>query len=336
METTRRSIRRHISTGALPEPGIVTDVLERTHRRYGSVEDGNLSSVYPALERADPAHFGIALVGATGSVYEAGDTRVPFSLMSVAKPFVFALVCDRVGASRVRELVGVDATGLPFNSAYAVERSQHGRTNPMVNAGAIAVTSLLPGTSLERRWEVLAEGLSLFAGRVLALDDDVLSSARETNLRNRALSLLLAETGALEGDPFDATDLYTRQSCLSVTATDLAVMGATLADGGVNPVTGDQVVSGETARAALAVMTVAGLYEASGSWLWDVGLPGKSGIGGGIVTVSPGKGAVGTFSPRLDAEGNSVRGWLATRAVAVELGLDILASEPLAQDRKHQ
>lgn len=249
--------------------------------------------------------------------------------MSVAKPFVYALAVDLVGIDRVRDLVGVDATGLPFNSADAIERGRRGRTNPMVNSGAIATTSLVPGVSVEDRWGRLSEGLARFAGRDLDLDDDVLQSARATNVRNRALSLLLAEADAIEGDPLDATELYTRQSCVSVTAVDLAVMGATLADGGVNPVNGDRVLSAEAARAALAVMTIAGLYEASGSWLMDVGLPGKSGIAGGIVTVSPGKGALGTYSPRIDADGNSVRGQLVARAVSAELGLDILASQPV-------
>ncbi len=321
---------RHVSTGALPDPADVATVLDGAHDRYATVGEGQLSTVYPALTRADPAHFGLALAGVSGAVYEAGDARVPFTIMSVAKPFVFALVCDHVGVDRVRELVGVDATGLPFNSAHAVERSRQGRTNPMVNAGAIATTSLIPGSSGDGRWETLAEGLGRFAGHQLALDEEVLDSARATNVRNRALSLLLAGAEAIAGDPLEATELYTRQSCLSVTAVDLAVMGATLADGGVNPVTGQRVVSADAARASLAVMTIAGLYETSGSWLMDVGLPGKSGIAGGIVTVSPGKGALGTFSPLIDAEGNSVRGQLAARAISEQLGLDILASQPYA------
>lgn len=325
----RRSVPRHISTGVLPEAAVVEAALGRARHRYAPVDEGEISPVYPALTRANPSHFGLALVSARGSIYEVGDARVPFTIMSVAKPFVFALVCDLIGSDRVRDLVGVDATGLAFNSAVAVERSADGRTNPMVNAGAIATTSLFPGAALEDRWTRLAEGLSLFAGRRLVLDEDVLGSARATNVRNRALSLLLADAGAIHGDPLEATELYTRQSCLSVTSVDLAVMGATLADGGVNPLTGDRVVSADAARATLAVMTISGLYERSGSWLMDVGLPGKSGIGGGMVTVSPGKGALGTFSPRLDNEGNSVRGSLAARAVSKDLGLDILASQPV-------
>jgi glutaminase len=196
----------------------------------------------------------------------------------------------------------------------------------MVNPGAIATTGLVPGGDLDSRWARLHEGLSRFAGHELHLDDETLASARNSNHRNRGLANLLTGVGALEGDPGDVVDLYTRQSCLSVTALDIAVMGATLADGGTNPITGERVVDAETAHATLAVMTIAGLYETSGDWLLDVGMPGKSGIGGGIVTVSPGKGALGTYSPLLDAAGNSVRGQLAARYLARRLGLDLLAS----------
>lgn len=297
--------------------------------RYRDLSDGAVSQVYPALAEADPALFGISVVDVGGGVAEAGDAGVPFTIMSVAKPFVFALVSSAVGIDQVRGLVGVNATGLPFNSVEAVDRALCGRTNPMVNSGAIATVSLTPGATHEERWAFLVDGLSRFAGRPLALDEVVLESALDTNLRNRALAALLHSVGAIAGDPAAATDLYTRQSCLAVTAHDLAVMGATLADGGVNPVTGERVVDPDIARATLAVMTIAGLYETSGDWLLDVGVPGKSGIGGGIVTVSPGKGALGTFSPPLDEAGNSVRGQAAARYLTRGLGLDILASEPL-------
>lgn len=315
-----------VSTGQLPPPQAVSAALRSAHRRFAGVVDGNLSQVYPALSEADPSLFGLALIGTSGAQHEIGHCATAFTLMSVAKPFVFALVCDEFGVEAVCERVGVDATGLPFDSASAIERGLRGRTNPMVNAGAIATTSLIRGDTIEARWEQLLRGLSRFAGRALELDRDVLTSARNTNFRNRGLSLLLAGAGALQGAPLEATELYTRQSCLSVSAHDLAVMGATLANGGVHPLTGDRVVSAEAARAALAAMTVAGLYEGSGRWLLEVGLPGKSGISGGMVTVSPGKGALGTFSPLLDGDGNSIRGRLAARSISRRLGLDILAS----------
>ena len=200
----------------------------------------------------------------------------------------------------------------------------------MVNPGAIAATSLVPGADADAKWEVVRDGLSRFAGRELSLDDETYRSASETNARNQSIARLLESYGRIQGDPAEATDVYTRQSCLNVTARDLAVMGATLADGGVNPVTGERVVDADTCRYTLAVMATAGLYETSGDWLYDVGLPGKSGIGGGIVTVAPGKGGLGTFSPRLDQAGNSVRGQLAARFVSRRLGLDIFLSSPAA------
>ncbi len=198
--------------------------------------------------------------------------------------------------------------------------------NPMVNAGAIATAALVPGGDVEEKWETLLASLSRFAGRRLALDNDIFTSASESNHRNRALANLLFSLGRLDGDPTEVVDLYTRQSSLSVTTVDLASMGATLANGGVNPMTGDRVVSESTCRRVLAVMATAGLYETSGDWLYEVGLPGKSGVGGGIITVSPGKDGLATFSPPLDAAGNSVRGQLVARFLAQRLGLDLFSS----------
>ena len=249
-----------------------------------------------------------------GRVHAVGDAEVPFTIMSVAKPFTFALVCDVLGPDEIQRRVGVNATGLPFNSLEALEVDTDGRTNPMVNPGAIATASFAPGESATEKWRFVRDGLSRFAGRPLALDEETFESASATNYRNRELAASLARHGGLGCEPAGALDVYTRQSCLAVTARDLAVMGATLADGGVNPVTGERVVSADTCRYALAVMTTAGLYETSGDWLYDVGLPGKSGIGGGIVTVSPGKGGLGTFSPLLDECGQQ-RARAARRAV---------------------
>jgi glutaminase len=200
----------------------------------------------------------------------------------------------------------------------------------MVNSGAIATTSLVPGKSHEARWRFIHEGLSRFAGRMLPLNDEVYASASETNFRNQSIARMLQSFGRIYLDPAEATDLYTKQCSLNVTAKDLAVMGATLADGGVNPLTKERVVDAESCRYALAVMATAGLYETSGDWLYDIGLPGKSGIGGGIVTVSPGKGGLGTFAPRLDKAGNSVKGQLVAAFLANRQGLDLFASTPEA------
>jgi glutaminase len=325
--TARGGDPAFVSTGALPSAEEVRRAVDDAHARYRGHDEGELSDVYPALARVDPALFGIAIASVAGRVIEVGDARHPFALMSVAKPFVFALAHEAVGPETLRARVGVNATGLAFNDPEAVRRGD-GATNPMVNPGAIATTALVGGGDLETRWAAIVEGLSGFAGRDLALDDEVYGSATATNHRNRELATLMAEAGRIGGDPADALALYTRQSSLAVTAVDLAVMGATLADGGVNPVTGRRVVGEEACRHALAVMVTAGLYETSGDWLWDVDLPAKSGIGGGIVTVAPGKGGMGTFSPRLDAAGNSVRGGLVARDLAARLGLGILRSAP--------
>jgi glutaminase len=247
--------------------------------------------------------------------------------MSVAKPFVFALVCEMLGAEEVRQKLGVNATGLPFDSLASVERSPDGRSNPMVNAGAIAATSLVPGDSAEAKWQFLQDGLSRFAGRDLALSQEAYASASATNHRNRAIANLLASRDRIYCDPAEAVDLYTRQSCLLVSAEELAIMSATLADGGANPVTGLRVVTPAVCQYVLAVMATAGMYETSGDWLFDVGVPGKSGIGGGIIAVSPGKGGLGTFSPLLDHAGNSVRGQLAARHLSRALGLSLFASQ---------
>lgn len=317
-----------VSTGRLPEPTEVQRALDDAHRRFLANRDGHNSTVYPALTLADPRRFGLSLVEVSGRTYTVGDVDVPFTIMSVAKPFVFALVCQHVGPDRAGELIGVDATGRRFDSLAAVELSPDGRTNPMVNAGALAATSLVPGDTVEQRWDVIVDGLSAFAGRPLAIDQPTYESASVSNFRNRALAWTLRGRDRLYGAPDEVLDLYTRQSCLAVTARDLATMGATLADGGVNPVTGQRVLDQALCHHVLAVMITAGLYESSGDWFYRVGLPGKSGIGGGIVTVSPGKAGVGSYSPPLDAAGNSVRGQLSARYLSERLGLDLLTSVP--------
>ena len=319
---------RYVSTGHLPSPGQVQDAVDEAYRMYRPESGGEPSQTYPALARVPGHLFGICVAGISGRIYRAGDAGHEFAIMSVAKPFVFALVCEVLGDEPVRQKLGVNATGLPFDSLAVVERSADGRSNPMVNAGAIAATSLVPGDSSTAKWRFLADGLSRFAGRDLTLSEEVYASASATNHRNRAIASLLASRHRIYCDPAEAVDLYTRQSCLLATAEDLAVMGATLADGGVNPVTGLRAVTPAVCRHALAVMTTAGMYETSGDWLFDVGVPGKSGIGGGIIAVSPGKGGLGTFSPLLDRAGNSVRGQLTARHLSRTLGLSLFASSP--------
>ncbi len=313
-----------VSTGHLPSGDRVAELVTEAYERYRSDTAGENSAVYPALAAVRSDCFGICVADTGGEVFAVGDAEVEFTVMSVSKPFVFALVCQALGPEQAREKLGVNGTGLPFNSLEAVERSGDGRTNPMVNPGAIATTSLLGD------WRAIRDGLSAFAGHELTLNEEVYRSASDTNERNQQLARLLERFERIYRDPEEAVDLYTRQCSLNVTAKDLAVMGATLADGGVNPLTRQRVVDQDVCRYTLAVMTTAGLYETSGDWLYDVGLPGKSGIGGGIVTVSPGKGGLGTFAPRLDEAGNSVKGQLAARFLSAQLGLDLFASRPEA------
>jgi glutaminase len=321
-----------ISTGRLPSSELVRRLMLDAYERYRTNTEGEVSGIYPALARMRFDLFGICVVAASGDVISAGDAEHEFTIMSVSKPFVFALVIQVLGPDHVREKLGVNATGLPFNSVAAVERSADGRTNPMVNAGAIATTSLVPGATSEARWRFIHEGLSRFAGRELPLNEEVYASASATNFRNQSTALMLHSRGRIYADPFEATELYTRQCSLNVSARDLAVMGATLAGGGVNPVTRERVVDPAICHYALAAMSTAGLYETSGDWLYDIGLPGKSGIGGGIVTVSPGKGGLGTFAPPLDRAGNSVKGQLVARFLSRQLGLDLFVSNAEAAD----
>ena len=328
---TRRQIDQtadapYISTGHLPRAKVVATLVAEAHRRFRGSDDGVNSDVYPALAAVPRSLFGVCVVGVDGSVHAAGDVDHEFAVMSVSKPFVFALVHQELGRDELRRTIGVNSTGLPFNSLAAIERSEDGRTNPMVNAGAIATTSLVPGATADARWRFIRDGLSAFAGRTLSVNADVYASAMATNSRNQSIASLLQSYNRIYLDPTEALELYTRQCALDVTARDLAVMGATLADGGVNPKTQARVVDAASCHDTLAVMATAGLYETSGDWLYNVGLPGKSGIGGGIVTVSPGKGGLGTFAPPLDQAGNSVKGQLVATFLSRAMGLDLFAS----------
>jgi len=322
----------YVSTGALPPRETMRAMVGAAHERFRGVDEGRLADYIPALAAANAAWFGICVAGTHGEIFAVGDAEQTFSIQSVSKPFVFALVCDRLGAQEAASRLGVDATGLKFNSVMAVELKPEHTTNPLVNSGAIATTSLAPGANADERWEHVHDGLSRFAGHRLEIDRQVYESESAHNARNSGIAHLLHGYGRLYCDPDEATDIYTKQCSLLVSARDLAVMGATLADGGVNPLTRERVVSVETCRRVLAVMATAGLYERSGEWLYDVGLPGKSGVSGGIVTVAPGKGALATFSPPLDGAGNSVRGRLATRFLSERAGLNLFASAPAKRE----
>jgi glutaminase len=317
-----------VSTGHLPSPDEVAQSVRAAYQRYRTLDEGVVADYIPALGRVSRDLFGFCIVGVNGGVYEIGDAGHEFSIQSISKPFVFALICEAIGAEPAREKIGVNATGLPFNSVMAIELNTDRTMNPMVNAGAIATTSLAPGATAGEKWRFVQEGLSRFAGRPLEIDEEVYESEAATNLRNRGIAKLLEGYGRMYFDALEATDVYTRQCSLRVSARDLAVMAATLADGGLNPVTRERVISPVNCKRVLAILATAGLYERSGDWLYEVGLPGKSGVSGGIVTISPGKGGLGTFAPPLDAAGNSVKGQHVTKYLSERLGLNLFASKP--------
>lgn len=325
-ESDTQDVPQLALTGGLPAGPRVGELIDAAHERYASTFDGQLADYIPVLAQADPSWFALSLVDVAGKKHETGDVQIPFSIQSISKSFVFALVCDALGHYEVHERIGVNNTGLPFNSVMAIELNSGSPSNSMVNAGAIATTALMPGKSAVEQWENLRNGLSRFAGRPLELDGEVYRSEAASNFRNRSLGQLMQSYGRIDSDPAQVVDLYTRQCSLSVTAGDLAVMGATLADGGVNPVTGEQVVSADVARDTLAVMASCGMYERSGEWMFEIGLPAKSGVSGGIVAIAPGKGALGAFSPLLDPAGNSVRGQRACAYLSKAIGLNLFAS----------
>jgi glutaminase len=315
-----------VSTGELPASDEVRRLVTEAYELYRVNGDGTVADYIPVLAGASPDQFGISVVGVKGRSFAVGDVDATFSIQSVSKPFVFALVCEAIGYGEARRRLGVNGTGFPFDSLMAVELNADRTMNPLVNAGAMATTSLVPGSTADEKWERIRDGLSRFAGHELTVNEDVYASESSTNLRNQGMAHLLESYGRLYFDPDEATDLYTRQCSLEVSVHDLAVMGATLANGGANPETGEVVISPGVSRRVLAVMATAGLYELSGDWLYEIGVPGKSGVSGGIVTVAPGKGGLATFSPPLDAAGNSVRGQLVTKYLAERLGLNLFAS----------
>ena len=326
-------VEQEVATGALPGWDQVERLVHEAHERSRAHDGGRVADYIPVLAKVDPGLFGVVVAETGGQVHAVGDADVEFSVQSISKAFVYALVCEAYGHREVLERVGVNNTGLAFNSVMAVELNDGHPRTPMVNAGALATTALMPGATPAEQWENIRTGLSRFAGRQLELDGVVYRSEAETNMRNKAIARLLESYGRIRIDPLEVVDVYTRQCALRVSARDLAVMGATLADGGVNPVTGERVVSAQVCRDTLAVLASTGMYESSGEWLFEIGLPAKSGVAGGIVAVAPGKGAIGTFSPLLDPAGNSVRGQRATAYLSRTLGLNLFASSVHVPER---
>jgi glutaminase len=311
---------------APPDP--ISTAIDTAYERFRSLAEGKNADYIPALAKVDPNLFGIALVTVDGKRYAKGDVAAPFSIQSISKVFTLASVIETAGAQAVLEKIGVDATGQVFNSIVAIELHRGKEMNPFVNPGAIATTSLVEGATGEAKWARILSIHEAFAGRKLAVDEEVYRSESATNERNQAIAKLMHAYGRLYFDPAVSTDVYTRQCSISVTAGDLAVMAATLANGGRNPVTGKQVIAPDAAVRVLAVMATAGLYDDSGIWLYEVGLPAKSGVGGGIIAVAPGRFGIAVFSPPLDAAGNSVRAQRAIGLVAAALRANPYSTMP--------
>jgi len=303
-----------------PGKSDVEAALATAHAKYKDLKEGKNADYIPALAKVPSELFGIVVVTVDGDVYTVGDVKRLFSIQSISKVFTLARVLQERGEQVVWDTVGVDATGQVFNSIKAIEQYQGREMNSFVNPGAIATTAMLEGENADAIWAKIIGTHNDFAGRALEVNQDGYKSESDTNQRNQAIAMLMYAYGRIKEKPLQATDLYTRQCSINVNARDLAVMAATLANAGKNPVTRKQVIDSRHVSKVLAVMATAGLYDDSGKWLFQTGLPAKSGVGGGIIAVSPGKFGIAAFSPRLDAAGNSVRAQKAITFVSNALG----------------
>src|SRR6187397_1908922 len=307
-------------------PADIQKAVDAAYAKYKTLQEGKNADYIPALAKVDPNLFGIAVVTADGKVYTAGDVKTEVSIQSISKVFTMAQVIQEQGLESIEKRIGVDATGARFNSIIAIEgvRTVIGNgapeMNALVNPGAISATSMVKGSSADEVWKKIIGFHNDAAGRELTVLQDVYKSEADTNQRNQAIGALMLAYGYIKDNWQQAVELYTKQCAIGVNAADLANMAATLAFGGTNPVTKKQVLDPAKVPGVLAVMATAGLYDDSGKWLYHTGLPAKSGVGGGLIAVSPGKFGIGTFAPPLDAAGNSVRGQKAIAEISNKLG----------------
>jgi len=300
----------------------VEAVVTEAYNKFRTDTSGKNADYIPFLAQVDSKLFGVSVVTTDNQVFNLGDVNYSFSIQSISKVFTLALAMEELGPEKVFQRVGSEPTGRAFNSPVAVVEMPTHTANPLVNAGAIATTSLISGDANEK-WNKILAFYSKAAGEKLVLIDEVYKSEAATNTGNKALSMLLAKYERIYADPFESVDIYTKQCSVGVNATQLARMGATLANNGKNPATGEQVIKSEDIPFILSAMTMAGLYDSSGYWAWHVGLPAKSGVGGGIVAVVPGKGAIAVFAPRLDEAGNSVKAQKVIEYVADKLDYNL-------------
>jgi glutaminase len=308
-----------------PRHDLVKSAIDEAYARFRSDTSGKNADYIPYLAQVDPKLFGIAVVSTDNQNYSVGDTRYAFSIQSISKVFTLALAMEELGPEKVFDRIGCEPTGRPFNSVVAVVDMQTHTGNPLVNAGAIATTSLISGNSADEKWKKILAFYSKAAGEKLSLIDDVYKSEAATNQGNRALAALLVKYQRIYADPVEAVDIYTKGCSVGVNVNQLAKMGGTLANNGVNPITGEQVIRAENVPYILAAMTMAGLYDGSGGWAWHVGLPAKSGVGGGILSIAPGKGGIAAFAPRLDEAGNSVKAQKVISYVADKLDMNVFS-----------
>ncbi len=301
----------------------VLDYLNELQTQYAGLSEGNVATYIPELAKANPDWFGICVVTASGAIYEVGDFLQPFTIQSISKPFVYGLALEDNGRVEVLKKIGVEPTGDAFNS-ISLDPSTGRPRNPMINAGAIASAGLIAGKAGSTKLRRLLETFTLYAGRELSLDQAVYNSESETGHRNRAIGHMLRNFSILDGDPTPVVELYFKQCSVSVTCRDLGVMAATLANRGVNPLTGKQAIRGEYVESVLSVMGSCGMYDYAGEWIYNIGMPAKSGVSGGVIAVLPGQLGIAVFSPRLDARGNSVRGIAVCQALARHLDLHVL------------
>jgi glutaminase len=307
-------------SSSTPDHTIVGTLLCEAYERYKTLDDGIIATYIPELGKANPAHFGISVMSVDGNLVEAGDCDVEFTIQSISKPFVYAMALSEHGRDKVYERVGVEPSGDAFNSVVLDQKTNR-PFNAMVNAGAIAAASLIQGKDVAERSEAQLALFSAAAGRRLRIDESVYLSETETGHRNRAIAWLMMNFGMIEGNVDEILSLYFQQCSILVTARDLAVMGATLANMGVNPLTGENVFEMGCIQDVLSVMFTCGMYDYSGEWAFRVGVPAKSGVAGGILGVVNRQLGIGTYSPKLDSRGNSVRGVKVCTFLSEELGL---------------
>jgi len=313
---------------AAQTPAQIQAALDAAYAKYKDLKEGANADYIPALAAVDSNIYGIALVTVDGKVYTTGDVKSEVSIQSISKVFTMAKVMEESGVDAIAKNMGVDATGQVFNSIVAVEQYKGSEMNAMVNPGAITSTSMVKGATYDEIWNKILAFYSDFAGRPLTVLEDVYTSEAATNQRNQAIAMLMYAYGHIKDNPLQACDIYTRQCSIGVNAKDLATMAATLANGGTNPLTGKKVMNAEDVPEVLAVMATAGLYDDTGKWLYKTGLPAKSGVGGGILAVSPGKFGIAVISPPLDAAGNIVKAQKAIADISNALGGNPYAAKP--------